>query len=155
MIWGGNPVNTQVNVMTHAMMARKNRGAKIACVDIYDTGTMKQADVKMLIRPGTDGALACAVMHVLFRDGHADWAYLEKFTDAPKEFAEHLKAKTPEWAAKICDIPVAEIEAFAKLIGETKRTYLPHRLWLHPLAQRCGQHACRLLHPRGHGRMAA
>ena len=65
-IWGGNPVNTQVNVMTHAMMARKNRGAKIACVDIYDTGTMKQADVKLLIRPGTDGALAlrrhaCAV----------------------------------------------------------------------------------------------
>ena len=74
-IWGGNPVNTQVNVMTHAMMARKNRGAKIACVDIYETGTMKQADVKLLIRPGTDGALACAVMHVLFRDGHADWAY--------------------------------------------------------------------------------
>ena len=65
-IWGGNPVNTQVNVMTHAMKARKDRGAKIACVDIYDTGTMKQADVKLLIRPGTDGALglrhhACAV----------------------------------------------------------------------------------------------
>ena len=118
-MWGGNPVNTQVNVMTHAMMARKNRGAKIACVDIYDTGTMKQADVKMLIRPGTDGALACAVMHVLFRDGYADWAYLEKFTDAPKEFAAHLKAKTPEWASKICDIPVADIEAFA--VAETKK----------------------------------
>jgi anaerobic selenocysteine-containing dehydrogenase len=104
-IWGGNPVNTQVNVMTHAMMARKNRGAKIACVDIYDTGTMKQADVKMLIRPGTDGALACAVMHVLFRDRYADWEYLEKYTDAPKEFEAHLKARTPEWASKICDVP--------------------------------------------------
>ena len=122
-IWGGNPVNTQVNVMTHAMKARKDRGAKIACVDIYDTGTMKQADVKMLIRPGTDGALACAVMHVLFRDGYADWPYLEALTDCPREFEAHLKTKTPEWAAKICDIPVAEIEAFAKLIGETKRTY--------------------------------
>ena len=122
-IWGGNPVNTQVNVMTHAMMARKNRGAKIACVDIYDTGTMKQADVKLLIRPGTDGALACAVMHVLFRDGYADWPYLEKYTDAPREFEAHLKTRTPEWASKICDIPVADIEAFAKLIGETKRTY--------------------------------
>ena len=122
-IWGGNPVNTQVNVMTHAMKARKDRGAKIACIDIYETGTMKQADIKLLIRPGTDGALACAVMHVLFRDGYADWPYLEKYTDAPQEFAAHLKTKTPEWAAKICDIPVAEIEAFAKLIGETKRTF--------------------------------
>jgi anaerobic selenocysteine-containing dehydrogenase len=122
-IWGGNPVNTQVNVMTHAMMARKNRGAKIACVDIYETGTMKQADVKLLIRPGTDGALACAVMHVLFRDGHADWSYMERFTDAPREFEAHLKTRSPAWASKICDIPVADIEAFAKLIGETKRTY--------------------------------
>ncbi len=122
-IWGGNPVNTQVNVMTHAMMARKQRGAKIACVDIYDTGTMRQADIKMLIRPGTDGALACAIMHVLFRDGHADWPYLEKYTDAPREFEAHLKTRTPQWAAAICDIPASEIEAFAKLIGQTKRSY--------------------------------
>jgi anaerobic selenocysteine-containing dehydrogenase len=122
-IWGGNPVNTQVNVMTHALKARKERGAKIACVDIYNTGTMKQADVKMLVRPGTDGALACAIMHVLFRDGYADWPYLEALTDCPKDFEVHLKTKTPEWASRICDIPVAEIEAFARLIGETKRTF--------------------------------
>ncbi len=122
-IWGGNPVNTQVNVMTHALRARKERGAKIACVDIYETGTMKQADVKVLIRPGTDGALACAVMHVLFREAHADWPYLEALTDCPKEFEAHLKTKTPEWASAICDIPAAEIEAFARLIGETKRSF--------------------------------
>ena len=122
-IWGGNPVNTQVNVMTHAMKARKERGAKIACVDIYDTGTMKQADVKLLIRPGTDGALACAIMHVLFRDGYADREYLAKYTDASPDFEAHLLTRTPEWAAKICDIPVADIEAFAKLIGETPRSF--------------------------------
>src|SRR5712664_3820785 len=45
-IWGGNPVNTQVNVMTHAMRARKERGAKIAAIDIYNNDTMKQADIK-------------------------------------------------------------------------------------------------------------
>lgn len=123
-IWGTNPVNTQVNVMTHASLARKTRGAKIACVDVYDTGTMKQADVKMIIRPGTDGALACAVMHVLFRDGYADRAYLEKYTDVPREFEAHLQSRSPEWAAAICGCPVGEIEAFAKLIGETQRTYL-------------------------------
>jgi anaerobic selenocysteine-containing dehydrogenase len=123
-IWGTNPVNTQVNVMTHAAIARKTRGAKIACVDVYDTGTMKQADVKMIIRPGTDGALACAIMHVLFRDGHADWPYLEKYTDVPGEFEAHLRTRTPEWAAAICGCPAADIEAFARLIGGTKRTYL-------------------------------
>ncbi len=122
-IWGGNPVNTQVNVMTHAAMARKTRGARIACVDIYDTGTMKQADIKLIIRPGTDGALACAVMHVLFREGFADWAYLEQYTDDPHGFAEHLKTKTPEWASAICDIPVAEIEGFARAIGQTPRSF--------------------------------
>jgi anaerobic selenocysteine-containing dehydrogenase len=123
-IWGTNPVNTQVNVMTHASLARKTRGAKIACVDVYETGTMKQADVKMIIRPGTDGALACAVMHVLFRDGYADRAYLEKYTDVPREFEAHLQSRSPAWAAAICGCPAAEIEAFAKLIGETQRTYL-------------------------------
>ena len=75
-IWGTNAVNTQVNVMTHATRARKERGAKIVVVDIYMNATMQQADLAVLIRPGTDGALACAVMHCLFRDGKADWDYL-------------------------------------------------------------------------------
>ena len=65
-IWGTNPVNTQVNVMTHAARARKERGAKIAAIDIYDNETMKQADIRIILRPGTDGRLrlrrdACAV----------------------------------------------------------------------------------------------
>jgi anaerobic selenocysteine-containing dehydrogenase len=123
-IWGTNPVNTQVNVMTHAAIARKERGARIACIDIYDTGTMKQADVKVMVRPGTDGALACAIMHVLFRDGYADWPYLEKYTDAPRELEAHLKSRSPEWAAPICGLSAAEIEDFARLIGTTKRTYI-------------------------------
>ena len=77
-IWGTNAVATQVNVMTHAMRARKERGAKIVVIDIYDNATMKQADMALVLRPGTDGALACAVMHVLFRDGLADRAYLAR-----------------------------------------------------------------------------
>lgn len=123
-IWGTNPVNTQVNVMTHAVRARKERGAKIAVVDIYQNGTMAQADVALCLRPGTDGALACAVMHVLFRDGYANWPYLEKYTDCPRELEAHLQSRTPEWAAAITGLSVAEIEAFARMIGTTPRTYL-------------------------------
>ncbi len=89
-IWGTNAANTQVNVMTHAVRARKERGAKIVAVDVYMNGTMEQADLAVLVRPGTDGALACAVMHCLFRDGLADWDYLERYTDAPRELEAAL-----------------------------------------------------------------
>ena len=122
-LWGTNPVNTQINVMTHAAAARKSRGAKIAVVDVYETGTLKQADIGLVIRPGTDGALACAVMHIAFRDGHADRAYMDKYTDDPAGFEAHLKTKTPEWAASITGVCVEEIEKFAAVVGRTKATY--------------------------------
>jgi len=116
-------VNTQVNVMTHAVRARKERGAKIAAVDIYMNGTMEQADLPVLVKTGTDGALACAVMHCLFRDGKADWDYLDKYTDAPRELEAHLHTRDPVWASAITGTPVETIEAFARLIGERKRAY--------------------------------
>ncbi len=122
-IWGTNPVNTQVNVMTHAIKARKDRGARIAVVDVYETGTAKQADIFLRVNPGTDAALACAVMHVLFRDGFADWDYLNRFTDAPKALEAHLQTRDPAWASRITGAPVADIEAFARAIGETRRTF--------------------------------
>src|SRR6478672_3761467 len=122
-IWGTNPVNTQVNVMTHATRARKERGAKIVAIDIYHNGTMQQADLALCVRPGTDGALACAVMHVLFRDRLANWPYLKKYTDCPRELEAHLKTRTPEWASAITGLSVAEIETFAKMVGTTPKTY--------------------------------
>ena len=122
-IWGTNPVNTQVNVMTHASRARKERGAKIAAIDVYDNETMKQADIKILLRPGTDGAFACGVMHVLFREGYADREYLARYTDCPAELEAHLKTRTPEWASAISGVPVDEIEAFARTVGRTKRAF--------------------------------
>lgn len=122
-IWGTNAVATQVNVMTHAVRARKERGAKIVVIDIYDNATMKQADIPVLLRPGTDAALACAIMHVLFRDGMADWAYLEKYTADPHGLEQHLRTRTPEWAEAICGVPADEIVRLAHLFGTTKRTY--------------------------------
>lgn len=123
-IWGTNPVNTQVNVMTHAARARRERGARIVAIDIYRNGTMEQADMALCLRPGTDGALACAVMHVLFREGYANWPYMERFTDCPHELQRHLADKTPQWAAQITGLSVAEIEDFARAVGTTPRTYL-------------------------------
>ena len=122
-IWGTNAAATQVNVMTHAVRARKERGAKIVVIDVYANATVRQADMGIVLKPGTDGAFACAVMHVLFRDGLADWDYLERYTDDPKGLEAHLQTRTPEWAAAITGLSVEEIEAFAHLVGKTKRTY--------------------------------
>lgn len=122
-IWGTNAVSTQVNVMTHAVKARKERGAKIVVIDIYDNPTIKQADMGLILKPGTDAALACAVMHIAFRDGYADRTYMEKFADDPAGLEAHLKTRRPDWASDITGLPVEEIEAFAKLVGTTPKTY--------------------------------
>jgi anaerobic selenocysteine-containing dehydrogenase len=122
-IWGTNAAATQVNLMTHATRARKERGAKIVAIDVYPTETMRQADLALQLRPGTDGALACAVMHVLFRDGTADRDYMARHTDAPEALEAHLAARTPAWASRITGLGVEAIEAFASLVGRRKRTF--------------------------------
>ncbi|MBM3519073.1 MAG: molybdopterin oxidoreductase family protein, partial [Alphaproteobacteria bacterium] len=123
-IWGTNAVSTQVNVMTHVIRARKERGAKIVVIDPYRNGTAEQADVHLCLRPGTDAALACAVMHVLFAEGYADRDYLARYTDAPAELEDHLASRTPAWAAPITGLDADEIRAFARLYGSTKKSFL-------------------------------
>ena len=74
--------------------------------------------------PGTDGALACAVMHVLFKEGYADRAYLARYTDDPDGLEAHLATRDPAWAAAITGLSEAEIVDFARLYGRTRRSYL-------------------------------
>ena len=123
-MWGGNPVATQVNVMTHISRARKQRGAKLVVVDPYRTGTAAVADTHLALRPGTDGALACAVMHCAFRDGYADRDYMARYADVPDEMEAHLRTRSPEWAAAITGLSVAEIEDFARAYNTTERAYI-------------------------------
>jgi anaerobic selenocysteine-containing dehydrogenase len=123
-VWGGNPVSTQVNVMTHITRARKDRGAKLVVVDPYRSPTAAAADMHLAPRPGTDGALACAVMHVAFRDGYADRAYMARYADCPDALEAHLQSRGPEWASAITGLPVQWIEEFAALYGRTRRSYI-------------------------------
>ena len=153
-IWGTNPVNTQVNVMTHASRARKERGAKIAAIDVYNNDTMKQADIKIMLRPGTDGAFACGVMNVLFREGYADRAYMDRYTDCPDELEAHLATRTPEWASNISR-RAGRRDRGVRARGRPDQTFvLPPRLWLYPQPQRRGADACRAVHPGGDRRLA-
>lgn len=123
-IWGTNAVHTQINVMTHATKARKDHGAKIVVIDPYRNATALTADTHLMLRPGTDGALACAVMHVLFKEGFADRDYQQKYTKGFDELEAHLETKTPEWAADITGLTADEIIDFARMIGTTKKNFL-------------------------------
>jgi anaerobic selenocysteine-containing dehydrogenase len=123
-VWGSNPVHTQVNLMTHIARARKERGAKLVVIDPYRTPTARQADVHLRPKPGTDSALACALIHVLFRDGHADRDYMAEFTNDADLLETHLQSRGPDWAAEITGIPAAEIEALAKDYGMTDRAII-------------------------------
>jgi anaerobic selenocysteine-containing dehydrogenase len=123
-MWGGNPVSTQVNVMTHVSRARKERGAKFVVIDPYRTPTAAVADLHLAPRPGTDGALACAVMHIAFRDGYANLNYLGQHTDFPSDLRQHLSSRSPEWAAGITGLSVEAIEDFGKLYATTQRSYI-------------------------------
>ena len=105
-------------------MAAKRRGAPLVVIDPYRTGTAERADLHLALRPGTDGALACAVMHVLFREGFADWDYLRRHTDCPDELARHVATRTPEWAAAITGLTVDEITGFARLYGRTRKSFI-------------------------------
>ena len=123
-IWGGNPVHTQVNVMTHVARARKARGARLFVVDVYKTPTCDQADEYILVRPGTDAALACAMMHVMFKEGLADREYLARYGKDWQEFERHLATRTPEWAEAITGAPAARIVDFARTYGKAHAAFL-------------------------------
>ena len=123
-VWGSNPAYTQVNLMTHIGRARRSRGARLVVVDPCRTATARAADMHLQPRPGTDAALACAAMHVLFRDGHADRGYMAAYTDDPDALEAHLRTRTPAWAEAITGVPAREIEAFARDYGTIERAII-------------------------------
>ena len=123
-VWGGNPVHTQVNLMSHIQRARKERGAKLVVVDVYQTPTVAAADIPIILRPGTDGALACAMMNVILADGLADTDYLARLTDFDDNVRRHLESRTPAWAAELTGLDEQTIVDFARLYGQAERSFL-------------------------------
>jgi len=123
-VWGGNPVHTQVNFMHWLQKARRERGTRLVVIDPYRTPTAAKADLHLAVKPGTDGALACAVMHVLLAEGLADRDYLARLTDFSPAVEAHLAERGPAWAAPITGLSEDEIVSFARLYGGTRRSFL-------------------------------
>ena len=123
LIWGCNAAATQINVMHHVAKARK-RGAKLVVIDPYETPTAKVADLHLTPKPGTDGALACALMHELFRNDQVNRDYLQKFTNGHEELEQHLQERDPGWAEDITGVASEKIKQLALLYGETKASFI-------------------------------
>jgi anaerobic selenocysteine-containing dehydrogenase len=124
LVWGGNPVSTQINLMTHIQRARKRRGARLVVVDAYRSPSIEAADIGVVLRPGTDAALALAMLAVALEQGAADHEFLARHTDWDAGVEAHIRSHTPAWAAEITGVPEAEILALARLYAGTKRLFL-------------------------------
>ena len=117
-LWGINAAYSSVNVMTLVKHARA-RGARVVAIDPYRTLTAQQADEHLMVRPGTDAALALAVMHVLIAEGRIDRAYVARATLGFERLAEHVKSYAPRRWRTWWGFPQSAIVAFARrLRGE-------------------------------------
>lgn len=117
-IWACNSVSTNLHHW-HIIKEAQKRGAKVVVVDSFASKTAKEADWHLAPKPGTDGALAMAMMHVIIEEDLVDHDYVEQHTIGFKELAERAKACTPEWAADITGIPAEQIRLFAREYATT------------------------------------
>ena len=117
-IWACNSVSTNLHHW-HIIKEAQKRGAKVVVVDSFASKTAKEADWHLAPKPGTDGALAMAMMHVIIEEDLVDHDYVERHTIGFKELAERAKACTPEWAADITGIPAEQIRLFAREYATT------------------------------------
>ncbi|PRS61285.1 oxidoreductase [Bacillus sp. GBSW19] len=116
--WGINAVSTNMHQITLAQKARK-QGAKIVVIDVHKNQTGRMADWFIPLRPGTDSALALGIMHVLFKEGLTDEAFLEEYTTGHKELREHVKQYDPDTVEGITGVSKEDILTLARMYAET------------------------------------
>jgi anaerobic selenocysteine-containing dehydrogenase len=117
-IWACNVVSTNLHLWPFIAEAQR-RGAKVVVIDPVRHQTARRADWHIPIRPGTDGALALAMMHVIIADGLTDEAYVRDHTVGYDELTERVQQYTPEWAAAETGIPAADIRTLAREYATT------------------------------------
>jgi len=117
-IWACNSVSTNLHHW-HIIHEAQKKGVKVVVVDSYASKTAKEADWHIAPKPGTDGALAMAMMHVIIAEGLQDQDYIDNYTHGYAELAERAKTRTPEWAEKITGVPADAIRQFAREYATT------------------------------------
>jgi anaerobic selenocysteine-containing dehydrogenase len=117
-LWGAT-LASQPNTARHLAIARR-RGAHVITVDIRDTEATAQSDEMLRIRPGTDAALALAMMHVIIAEGLAHRAFVGRHTIGFDALAAHVGQHPPAWAEPVTGIPRERIAAFARRYATTR-----------------------------------
>lgn len=116
LIWGSNMTATRIQSMKDIVEGRKN-GKRVVLIDVYTEPMSAYCDEAVTIRPGTDGALALAMMHVIVREGLADEEFLKNNAEGWDIFRDTLPEYTPVWAEEITGIPADTIEKLAMEYG--------------------------------------
>src|SRR5205823_2330939 len=118
LLWGAN-LASQPNTGPHLAAARR-RGAHVVTIDVRETEAAAQSDETLLIRPGTDAALALALQHVIVTEGRIDREFIARHTVGYEELVAHLATYTPAWAAPITGIAAERIVALARRYASTR-----------------------------------
>ncbi|HYO75548.1 MAG TPA: molybdopterin-dependent oxidoreductase, partial [Thermoanaerobaculia bacterium] len=122
--WGTNTLTSNPHLWPFVRKAKAN-GATTICIDPIRTRTAAACDEHIAIRPGTDAALALSLIHVLFRDGYEDRAYLDEMTHGWEGLRDRVMSDyAPERVSQICRIPASTIESLATRYGATRPTFI-------------------------------
>lgn len=112
-IWACNSVSTNVHHW-HIVKEAQKRGAKVVVIDSYRSRTAKEADWHLAPKPGTDGALAMAMMNTIIGEDLYDHDYVDQYTTGFDELAERAHTRSPDWAAEVTGIPADKIRQLAR-----------------------------------------
>ena len=118
-IWGSNSVGSNLHFWRIAQEAKRN-GAKLICIDPRKSETAEKCHEHIALRPGTDAALALAMMHVLIQNDWLDHDYIAQHTLGWDALRARALQWTPERAAQVCGITVEQIESLARDWATTK-----------------------------------
>ena len=117
-LWGANTASQPTT--TRYLRMAKRRGAHLITVDVRHTDAASQSDEALLLRPGTDAALALALMHVIIAGEYYDRDFVERHTLGFNELAGHVRGYSQSWAAGVTGIPEDRIVAFARRYATTR-----------------------------------
>jgi anaerobic selenocysteine-containing dehydrogenase len=123
LLWGTNTLTANPHLWPFVLEARK-KGALVIAIDPLRTRTAEQCDAWVGIRPGTDAALALAMMHVVFAEGLQDDEFLAKHTLGADEMRARAAEWTPERAASITGLDVETIVSLGRRYGHAKAAFI-------------------------------
>jgi len=118
-LWGKNAAETNIHQMPFVDAALE-AGGRLVVVDPRRTETAERAELLVQPRPGTDGALALAVAHVLFRDGLVDGPFLDAHVLGHEAYRDSVAGCTPAWAEEITGVPARWVERLAEAMGTVR-----------------------------------